>query len=119
LEPVQVIELGVSVHYAQILSIPIKNHISRSNKTYERQINEENIQAFLYLLQQEHGKRFIEVDVNKKFDKFLHNFLYYYDMAFPLRLTNKGGGGEKKTDYSRDQKLKYEDAVTRETKERN
>jgi hypothetical protein len=90
LEPARVIELVMSDHYAQILSILTKSHISRSYKTYKRQIKEENIHEFLYLLQQEPWQDiYRDVDVNKKFDKFLDNFLCYYDMAFPLRLTNK------------------------------
>jgi hypothetical protein len=81
-------ELGMSDHYAQILSIPIKSHSSSSYKTYERQINEDNIQEFLYLLQQ---RPWIEVyrEVNEKYTKFLDNFLYYYNIAFMLMLTSK------------------------------
>jgi hypothetical protein len=90
LETARIMELGMSDHYAQILSIPIKSHISSFYKTYERQINEDNIQEFLYLLQQEPWQEvYREVDVNEKYNKFLGNFLYYYNIAFPLMLTSK------------------------------
>jgi hypothetical protein len=83
-------QLGMSDHYAQILSIPIKSHSSSFYKTYERQINEDNIQEFLYLLQQEPWQEvYREVDVHEKYNKFLHNFLYYYNTAFLLMLTSK------------------------------
>jgi hypothetical protein len=83
-------ELGMSDHYAQILSIPIKSHGSSFYKIYEKQINEDNIQEFLYLLRQESWQEvYREVDVNQKYNKFLDNFLYYYDIAFPLMLTSK------------------------------
>jgi hypothetical protein len=51
IEPARVIELEMSGHYAQILSIPIKTHSTRSYKVFERQLNEENMQEFLHLLQ--------------------------------------------------------------------
>jgi hypothetical protein len=90
LEPARVMELGMSDHYAQILSIPIKTHSIRSYKVFERELNEENMQEFLYLLQQESWQDvYREVDANTKFNKFLDNFIHYYDIAFPIRLIPK------------------------------
>jgi hypothetical protein len=77
-------------HYAQILSICIKTHITRSYKVFERQLNEENMQKFLHLLQQESWQDvYREVDANIKFNKFLDNFMYYCDIAFLIWLIPK------------------------------
>ena len=105
IEPARVIELGMSDHYAQILSIPIKTHITRSYKVFERQLNEENMQEFLHLLQQESWQDvYREIDANTKFNKFLDNFIHYYDIAFPIWLIPKREA-IRKLDYARDQKL--------------
>jgi hypothetical protein len=90
IKPARVIELGMSDHYAQILSIPIKTRITRSYKVFERQLNEENMQEFLHLLQQESWQDiYREVDANTKFNKFLDNFINYYNIAFPISLIPK------------------------------
>jgi hypothetical protein len=45
------------------------------------------MQEFLHLLQQESWQDvYREVDANTKFNKFLDNFIHYYDIAFPIRL---------------------------------
>jgi predicted NUDIX family phosphoesterase len=80
----------MSDHYAQILLIPIKTHITKSYKVFEGQLNEENMQEFLHLLQQESWQTvYREVDANTKFNKFLDNFIHYYDIAFPIQLIPK------------------------------
>jgi hypothetical protein len=105
LELARVMELGMSDHYAQILSIPIKTGSTRSYKVFERQLNEENMQEFLHLLQQESWQDvYGEIDANTKFNKFLDNFIHYYDIAFPIWLIPKREA-IRKLDYARDQKL--------------
>jgi hypothetical protein len=60
IEPARVIELEMSDHFAQILSIPIKTHITRSYKVFERQLNEKTCRNFFTYYNRSHGKMFIE-----------------------------------------------------------
>jgi hypothetical protein len=54
----KVMDLDLSDHYAQILSIPISDSSNIPYRIKKRQFSEANVQEFLYLLNQV-GKKFV------------------------------------------------------------
>jgi hypothetical protein len=82
----KIMDLGLSDHYAQILTIPILDFSNIPYRIKKRQFNEANVQEFLYLLNQVTWKEvYVESDVNAKFNTFTDVFLYCYNIAFPIK----------------------------------
>jgi hypothetical protein len=82
----KIMDLGLSDHYAQILSIPILDFSNIPYRIEKRQFSEANVQEFLYLLNQVTWQEgYVESDVNAKFNTFMDVFLYCYNIAFPIK----------------------------------
>jgi hypothetical protein len=80
----KIMDLCLSDHYAQILTIPILDFSNIPYRIKKRQFSEANIQEFLYLLNQVTWQEvYVESDVNAKFNIFMDVFLYCYNIAFP------------------------------------
>jgi hypothetical protein len=83
----KVVDLGLSDHYAQILSIPVSGSSNIPYRIKKRQFNEANVQEFLYLLNQVTWQEVdVESDVNAKFSTFMDIFLHCYNTAFPIKI---------------------------------
>ena len=81
-----VMDLGLSDHCAQILSIPIADSRNITYRINKRQYSEANVQEFIQLLDQVTWQEvYDELNVNTKFNKFMEIFLYYYNTAFPIK----------------------------------
>jgi hypothetical protein len=82
----KVIDLGLSDHYAQILSIPISDSSNIPYRIKKRQFSEANVHEFLYLLNQVTWQEvYVQLDVNAKFSTFMDIFLHCYNGAFPIK----------------------------------
>jgi len=53
MKPATVIELGISNHQAQVMSVLHKTHTSVNNRVLKRHFRDENIREFQYLLEKE------------------------------------------------------------------
>ena len=79
-------DLGLSDHYAQILSIPLSDFSKIPHRTNKRQFSEANVQEFLYLLNQVAWQEiYVESDVNAKFSTFMDLFLHCHNNALPIK----------------------------------
>ena len=82
----KVMNLGLSDHYAQILSIPISDLSNIPHRIKKRQFSEASVQEFLYILNQVTWQEvYVESDVNAKFNTFMDVFLHCYNNAFPIK----------------------------------
>jgi hypothetical protein len=82
-------DLGLSDHCAQVLTICIEVLVRRPLKVRKRIFDEANIEELRYNLNKELWEEvFVEPQVNGKF-KCLWIFCYYFDMCFPLKLVNQ------------------------------
>jgi hypothetical protein len=80
-------DLGLSDHYAQVLSIYIENFVRRSLKVRKRIFDEGGMGELLYNLNKGLWQDvFLESDVEGKFNVFMDTFHYYFDMVFSLKL---------------------------------
>jgi hypothetical protein len=82
---ITVMDLGLSDHCAQILSIPIADSSNLTYRIDKRQFSEANIQEFFQLNQVTWQEVYDELDANAKFSNFMNIFLYCYNTAFPLK----------------------------------
>jgi len=82
----RVIDLGLSDHYTQIISILIPEFSNIPYRIKKRQFSEVNFQEFLHFLNQVTWQEvYIESDVNAKFSTFIDVFLHWYNNAFPIK----------------------------------
>jgi hypothetical protein len=82
----KIMDLGLSDHYAQILTIPVLDFSNIAYRIKKRQFSEANVQEFLYLLNKVTWQEvYVESDVNAKFNTFMDVFLYCYNTAFPMK----------------------------------
>jgi hypothetical protein len=82
----KVIELGLSDHYAQILTLSIPDPSNTPYRIKKRQFSEANVQEFFCLLNQETLQEvYEESDDNAKFNTFMDIFLHCYNTAFPIK----------------------------------
>jgi len=86
MKPATVIELGISDHQAQVLSVSHKTPTSVIKRVLERHFRDDNIREFQYLLEKETWQEvFRETEVNAKFKPFMNIVLHIFDIAFPLK----------------------------------
>jgi len=79
-------DLGLSDHYAQMLSIPVSEFSNIPYRIKKRQFSEANLQEFLYLLNQVTWQEVnVKSDINAKFSTFMDVFLHCYNNAFPIK----------------------------------
>jgi hypothetical protein len=79
-------DLSLSDHYAQLLSILIPDFSNIPHRIKKRQFSEANVQEFLYLLNQVTWQDvYEESDVNAKLSTFMDVFLHCYNNAFPIK----------------------------------
>jgi hypothetical protein len=80
----EVIYLGYSNHFAQILHIKVKKPKIGQRKIKRRQLLSRNIEEFNHLLEMESWEDvFLYEDVNTSYNNFLNRFLHYFEIAFP------------------------------------
>jgi len=74
MEPATVIELGLSDHQAQVLSMLHKNHASVNRRILKRHFGDDNIGEFEYLLKKKTWQEvFSETKVHTKFKVFMNS----------------------------------------------
>jgi len=79
-------DLGLSDHHAQILSVSIPDFSNIPHRIRKRQFSEANVQELLYLLNQVTWQEvYEESDINAKFSTFMDVFLHCYNNAFPIK----------------------------------
>ena len=79
-----VVDLGFADHLAQIVGINIGKGKSRTKIVVKRQLTNNNIEEFKYLLSDEsRNEVFNHSDVNCSLKAFFDIFLYCFDIAFP------------------------------------
>jgi hypothetical protein len=89
-KPAEIMDLGLSDHYAQVLTIGMKVPVNRTLRVRKRIFDEGSIEEFKYNLNKELWEVvFVEPNVNGKFNAFMDIFGYYFDMCFPLKLVNQ------------------------------
>jgi hypothetical protein len=82
------IDLGYSDHLAQLLYIKTKDVQNETIGTYKRHFKEENVKGFQYLLQSENWSEVLAAkEVNVSFNIFMDIVSYYFNTAFPLKVT--------------------------------
>ena len=81
-----VMDLGLSQHYAQVLTIPVKTSSNMLHRNKERNFREDKACEFLYLINQVTWQKVsVESDVNAKFDVFSGCLFYHYDTTFSAK----------------------------------
>lgn len=81
----RVMDLGLSDHHAQSISISLPGLDDIPYRIKKRNFNETNTQEFLYLLQQVTWQEvYVESETNAKFSAFMDIFLHCYRIAFPI-----------------------------------
>jgi len=86
--PASIYELGLSDHFAQILSVTCSISACTSAKKWRRDFNKNNINKFIDLLKKETWQEVTSLSkVNAKFDMFIYRINILLDKAFPLRQT--------------------------------
>ena len=84
--PASVLELGLSDHLAQILSITSSKPIQTPTKSWRRNFNKNNINKFTKLLEQVRWQDVNLVsEANAKFEWFISKLTFLFNKAFPLR----------------------------------
>lgn len=82
----EVLDLGYSDHFAQILHIKVNKPTVAWKKIRKRQFSGRNIEEFNQLLEMEPWEEvFVQVEVNTMYNAFLNRFLYYFEMAFSVK----------------------------------
>jgi hypothetical protein len=82
----RVMDLGLSDHHTQILSVSIPDFSNIPHRIKKRQFSEANVQEFVFLLNQVTWQEvYEESDVNAKFSTFMDVFLHCYNNAFPIK----------------------------------
>ena len=82
-------ELGLSDHYAQVLTMIHKNVRNTTVKIWKRRFNEYNISKFSELLRDmTWNEVFQKTEVNAKFEVFMNVISVLFDTAFPPKLKN-------------------------------
>ena len=82
----RVMDLGLSDHYAQIVSISVPEFNNTPYRIKERKFNEANTQEFRFLLNQVTWQEVCGVsEINAKFSAFMDVFLHCYNVVFPLK----------------------------------
>jgi hypothetical protein len=77
----QIMDLGLSDHYAQVLTIGVKVPMNSTLRVRKRIYDEGSIGELKYNLNKELWEVvFEEPDVNGKFNVFMDTFYYYFDM---------------------------------------
>ena len=90
MKPATVIELGISDHQAQVLSVLHKTHTSVNKRVLKRHFRDNNIREFQYLLETEtRPEVFRETEVNAKLKFFMNLVLHLFDIAFPLKFRHR------------------------------
>jgi len=88
---VRVTDLGLSDHYAQIITIPTLEFNNTLYRIKKRKLNKDNTQEFHYLLNQITWQEvYGESEISAKFSAFMDAFLYYYNSAFPIKIVHMG-----------------------------
>jgi hypothetical protein len=81
-----VLDLGYSDHLDQILKINVNRSERGPQICWKRQFTKEGILEFNCLLQKESWQEsFSNADANSSFNAFMDTFLYYFNIAFPLK----------------------------------
>jgi hypothetical protein len=84
--PASVLELGLSDHLAQILSITSSKPIQTQTKSWRKNFNKNNINKFTKLLEQVRWQDVNLVsEANAKFECFISKLIFLFNKAFPLR----------------------------------
>jgi hypothetical protein len=90
--PSVVMDLGLSHHYAQVLTMAVKiisNMTDRYKK--ERHFREDKVWEFLYLINKvTWQKAYVESDINAKFDVFLDVFFIIMTPFFSQNSISEG-----------------------------
>ena len=82
----RVMDLGLSDHYAQIVSILIPKFNNKLYRMKKRKFNETNTQEFHYLLNHVTWQEVCwESEINAKFSAFMEVFLHCYNINFPIK----------------------------------
>lgn len=83
-----IIKNGISDHHAQLLTVTLAtNKVNKSTIKYRQLDNPNNINHFCTLLANENWESILDndIDANAKFDLFINTFLYYFELAFPIK----------------------------------
>jgi hypothetical protein len=89
-EPATIIELGLSDHEAQVFSVLFKNHTSVNCRVLKRHFEEDNISEFKCLLNKVSWQEvYLETEVNANFRVFMDSVVYYFNVAFPLKVRHR------------------------------
>jgi hypothetical protein len=90
-------DLGLSDHYARVLTIGVKVLVNRTLRVKKRIFYEGSIGELKHNLNKELWEVvFVEPDVIGKFNVFMDIFCYYFDMCFPLKLVNQSSLQKKR-----------------------
>ena len=82
----RVMNLGLSGHHTQIISILITDSRNRQHRIKKTQFSKANLQEFFYSLNEFTWQEvYEESDVNIKFSIFVDLFLHFYNNAFPVK----------------------------------
>jgi len=82
-------DLGLSDHHAQSISISLPEFNNTPYKVKKRKFDEVNTQEFLHLLKQLTWREvYSETGTNAKVKAFMDVFLYCYNCAFPIETVN-------------------------------
>jgi hypothetical protein len=82
----RVMDLGLSDHHAQSISISLPEFNNTPYKIKKRKFNEANTQEFLHLLNQVTWQEvYGESETNAKFSAFMDVLLHCYNTAFPIK----------------------------------
>ena len=84
-----VVDFGYSDYKAQIMKLNVKTIVRKCKKIKSRQYSEKSIEEFKCLLNKESWQEvFRTSEVNSTLQICMDIFGYYFDIAFPYKLTN-------------------------------
>jgi hypothetical protein len=84
-----VVDFGYSDYKAQIIKLNVKTIVRKCKKIKSRQYSEKSIEEFKCLSNKESWQEvFRTSEVNSTLQICMDIFCYYFDIAFPYKLTN-------------------------------
>ena len=93
---VSVIDMGFSDHFARVLDLFSCYSVTQVTGIKKRVFSSNNIKNFRFLLNAENWEKVsLENYVNSKFNTFLHTFLQYFNVAFPIKICKTENGKGK------------------------
>ena len=108
-----VVDLHLSDHFSQFISIKVKNKCKNETKyVYRRNFNTENITRFHDFLQNESWQDVLTQNCpNTAVDKFYDIILYYFEASFPIKRLNINNKKLNKNKYMTPEIIKLRNQV--------